>query len=247
MIPEPRITDLKGRCSFKMKELVQTKRKKINNTKLMQTHIRTNSFLKHLLAALILGAAFLGPKAHATGEAIPFYGIDISNAIVGFSTNGVGFEFVPQQTIQVTSLGFNGSDLTSSPYLVSLYNASGSLLSSATVTTSSTFFNQTFYQSIAPVTLLAGSTNYIGAGEVLDNFWFGNSVGSAGGGTFSVNSDIDYLTGVNDFVGGLPQSDEGNNFLVDENFQFTVVPEPSVLGQGALGLLLLFARRFWHR
>lgn len=212
----------------------------------MQTPKVTNRFWKSLLAVFILGTAFLSLRAQASNEAIPFYGFN-SNAIVGFSTNGVGFEFVPQQTIQITSLGFNGVDLANSPYLVSLYSANGSVLSSATVTTGSTLFNETYYQTISPITLLAGTTNYIGTAEVLGNDWYGNTVGSAGGGTFLVNPDIDYITGVSDFVGGLPQTDEGNNFLVDENFQFTAVPEPSVLGQGALGLLLLLARRSWRR
>lgn len=207
---------------------------------------KKNHFLKPLLAVLILAAAFLGLNARASNEAIPFYAID-SNAPVNFFTNGVGFEFVPDQNITVNSLGYNGLDLANSPYLVSLYNGSGNLLASTVITTGSTLFNQTLYNSIGGVNLLAGTTNYIGAAELTGNDWIGNTVGAAGNGTFTVNPDINYITGVSDFIGGLPQADQGDNFHVDENFQFTVVPEPTVLGQGALGLLLLFARRFWRR
>lgn len=194
--------------------------------------------MKITFSAISVSLFLLCFTASAQQEAVPSYTL---GPIVGYSTNGAGFAFSPNVSIAVTALGYGGSDLLNYPYQVSLYNSIGNQLATTQVTTGSTLYNQTYYQGITPVDLTAGNTYYIGAVEVGDpsgNEWVGNVAGS-----FSVNSDITYLNGGTDFVSGIPISSVGNNFLVDENFQFTVVPEPSVLCLGAAGLLGIAWRR----
>jgi hypothetical protein len=62
-------------------------------------------------------------------------------------------------------------------------------------------------------------------------------------GSFSINPDINYQVAAFDFVNGDPQTPLLKQFyFVDENFQFEVLPEPSVLCLGAAGLLGMV----WH-
>jgi hypothetical protein len=194
--------------------------------------------MKITFSAISVSLFLLCVSAPAQQEAVPSFTLA---QIAGYSTNGAGFAFSPNVSISVTALGYGGSDLLNYPYQVSLYNSLGSQLATAQVTTGSILYNQTYYQGIAPVALTAGDTYFIGAVEVGNpsgNFWLGNVAGS-----FSVNSDITYLYGGNDFVSGIPTANLGNNFLADENFQFTVVPEPSVLCLGVAGLLGIAWRR----
>jgi hypothetical protein len=196
----------------------------------MRIRIRT-------VVAAFFASASLSCLPASAQEAIPSFS---GGSVVGYTTNGAGFAFSPTTSMAVTALGFGGSDLANYPYQVSLYNASGTQLATAQITTGSPFVNQTYYQGISAVDLTAGAIYYLGAVQVGDpsgNFWVGNVVGDGIGGTFTVNPDINYLNGVADFVSGIPTVQDPNVFFVDENFQFTPVPEPSVLCLGAAGLL----------
>jgi len=80
-----------------------------------------------------------------------------------------------------------------------------------------------------------------------NSVWVGNVVGVDASGTFSVNSDISYLNSAVNFISGIPTVlNSPGDFFVDENFQFTVVPEPGVLGFLALGGFF-FGRRWQSR
>lgn len=117
--------------------------------------------MKNALSCFCVFGYLLCINAFAQNEAIlNYYGA----VALGYAENGAGFIFIPSVSIEVTALGFNGDDLATSPYQVSLYNQNGSRLATATITTGSTLYNQTYYQSIAPVILPAFSTNYIGGG-----------------------------------------------------------------------------------
>jgi PEP-CTERM motif len=195
------------------------------------------SRMKNIVSAISFSVFLYCLTVSAQQEAVPSFSL---GATVGYAANGAGFAFSPNVSIAVTALGFGGSDLVSFPYQVSLYNSLGSQLATTEVTTGSTLYNQTYYQGITSVNLIAGDTYYIGAVEVGNtngNVWAGNIVGINAGGSFSVNSDITYSDGVSGFVSGLPTSNLGDNFPVDENFQFTVVPEPSVLCFSMAGFL----------
>ena len=181
-------------------------------------------------------------------EGIPIYTFG-NVSVVGYAINGAGFAFSPNVPIAVTALGFGGSDLTVNPYQVTLFNSSGTQLATAQVTTGSPFSNQTYYQSISAVNLTAGATYYLQATEAgtTNSVWLGNVVGVDASGTFSVNSDITYLNSAVNFISGIPTVlNSPGDFYVDANFQFTVVPEPGVLGFLALGGLF-FGRRWRSR
>jgi hypothetical protein len=163
----------------------------------------------------------------------------------GYVLNGGGFAFSPNVPIAITALGFGGYDLVNWPYRVSIYDSIGNQLATVIVTTNSTFFNQTYYQSISALDLTAGDTYYIGAGEEGNgDVWVGSPTGSGVGGSFAINPDISYLGYAGGVFTGSPTVQGGQSyFLVDENFQFTVVPEPSVLCLSAAGLLGIAWRR----
>jgi hypothetical protein len=193
--------------------------------------------MKLIHSGFFWGALLYCLTASAQQEAVPSFTLGITAA---FATNGAGFAFSPNVPVAVTSLGFGGNDLASFPYQVSLYDSLGNQLASRKVTTGSTLYNQTYYESITPVDLTAGNTYYIGAVEVGNpsgNYWVGTQVGPSDGGSFSVDPDITYLNGAGVFVSGLPTFNLGNSFPVDENFLFTVVPEPSVLCLSVAGLV----------
>lgn len=194
--------------------------------------------------SILLLCAFVF-SASAQQEAVSFYA---SGDVVGYALNGAGYAFSPNVPIAITALGFNSADLENSAYQVSLYNSNGVQLASAEITTNSTSSNQTYYQSISSITLTAGDLYYLGAGETNANnynVWVGGAAGPSVGGSFAVNPDITYLDAEANFISGIPTNSEGSAyFLLDENFQFTPVPEPSGLYLGVVGLLGL-AR--WRR
>ena len=183
--------------------------------------------------AICAGAALFCLHVSAQQEAIPSYAILPGN-VVGYATNGAGFAFSPTVSIAVTALGFTYGNDTSpfDPYRVSLFDASGNQLATAQVSTANGFHNQTYYQGISAVDLTAGATYYVGAVDVgaSSGYWLGSVVGAVDGSPFSVNPDISYLSGNTGFMppGTIPGTAQGQNYLVGANFEFTVVPEPSV-------------------
>jgi hypothetical protein len=190
---------------------------------------------KRVIVFVFACAGLLCRNAAAQQEAIPSYAPGL---VVGYADNGAGFAFSPNVNIDVTALGYAGdstSDILSEPYQVSLFDSSGNLLASQTITTASVFFNQSYYDAISTVQLIAGQTYYLGAAGLNNgqNLWVGEAVGTGFGGSFSANSDISYLYGVNGILppGGLPGSSQGNVYLIGANLMFTVTgtPEPSTL------------------
>jgi Domain of unknown function (DUF4082) len=180
--------------------------------------------MKRIFCATIGLFLFFAPKGSAT-EAI--YNFGTFQNIVGFALGAAGFGFSPTSDLQVTSLGFaQNTDIAINPYTVSLWDSTGDLLASAVVTSSDPSFNQSFYQAITPVTLQAGNTYFIGAGETAVGIWAGN-VNNVG--DFSVAPEITYLgtaTGANIWQG--LQADSSSQLLVGPDFQYSVpTPEPS--------------------
>jgi hypothetical protein len=203
-----------------------------------------NIILSTLLGCLSLFCL----KAVAQEEAVPAFSTNgVAVPYLGYS-NGAGYEFSPNVEIAVTALGFGGMDLGNYPYQVSIYTKPANVtetVATAEVTTSSTFYNQTYYQSVTPVDLFPNQQYFIEASAVGDSLWVGAAISDQPqGGSFSVNSDIKYESAGNDFINGIPQNIFPQFvFFTDENFQFTVVPEPSILCLAAAGL----AGMIWHR
>jgi hypothetical protein len=189
-------------------------------------------------------------NASAQQEAIPSFR---PGGVAGYATNGAGFAFSPLVPIAVTALGFCGSDFGSYPNQISLFNASGAQLASVQITTNGFLHNRTYYQSIPPLDLAVGATYYLGAEAVgpPTNHWQGAvidpSLGGSLGGRFAVNPDISYLTDAAGFmppgtVSGTSTPNPGV-FLAAANFEFTVVPEPSVLSISLPALLAIALAR----
>jgi hypothetical protein len=199
--------------------------------------------MKTIAFALVVSATFSSLRASAQQEAIPFF---TGGSAVGYADNGAGYAFTPVDPMVVTALGFGGANLAQYPFQVSLYSSLGTQLASATITTGSTFYNQTYYETVLPVILTPGSTYYLGAeAPGAGNIWLGNVIGPTGG-SFTVNPYINYVTADVGFMspGTVPGTPSGGAgyFFVDENFQFTtVVPEPSILGLVAAGGGLMLA------
>jgi hypothetical protein len=198
--------------------------------------------LDWMVAALVLCA---GAQAQAA-EAISDYGAGIAG---GYADGGAGFAFTPLENMEVTSLGYSQNIMTnftdySGAAQVSLWDSAGDLLSTALVKDTASTFNQSYYQTVSPVTLEAGETYYIGGVIPANGLW----EGSESIGTFSVSPDITYLGvayGTNLWQGLQP--DTTGELTEGPDFQYTqtAVPEPSVLALGGLGLatLALSARK----
>jgi hypothetical protein len=198
--------------------------------------------LDWMVSALVLCA---GAQAQAA-EAISDYGAGIAG---GYAYGGAGFAFTPLENMEVTSLGYSQNILTnftdySGAAQVSLWDSAGDLLSTALVKDTASTINQSYYQTVSPVTLEAGETYYIGGVIPANGLW----ESSASIGTFSVSPDITYL-GVaygTSLWQGL-QPDTTGELTEGPDFQYTqtAVPEPSVLALGGLGLatLALSARK----
>jgi hypothetical protein len=188
--------------------------------------------MKTMFSAILVSASLLGLAASAQQEAIPSYTPDGPG---GYATNGAGFAFTPLVPIAVTALGYNGADLPVQPYVVGLFDSTGLQLASVLATASGTFYNQTYYQSISPVDLTVGQTYYLGAvGLTNGNYWKGLSSF-----TFTTNPDISYLGYATDFMPPATFPTEPiatDAYLVGANLEFTVIPEPSVLGLAGVAL-----------
>ena len=180
-----------------------------------------------LLAAA--GGLLVGLPA-AAWEAIPSY--FIGKTYSGYFFGGAGFAFMPQTNLAITSLGFCGPDVTNEPVRVALWNTNGQQLVSAIVTTNSTFVNQTHYQSITPLALLAGQTYYLSSVGTRSGLWEGYTVPAPdGGGGFTVASDLSYLasaTGTNS-AGNFPGTLGSPTVLtIGPNFVYSVLTHPLI-------------------
>jgi hypothetical protein len=193
------------------------------------------------------------------------------NSSQSFTTgNTIGYTFqVGANNLSVNQLG-NSGGMGQGSFNVGLWDGSGSLLASTTVSLTSSF-QRFLWNSISPVTLQSGQ-NY--------------TIGSVGNGYLSQNADVGTATGLSSYVsivgagiGGndgytspsvytltypnsrMPYGINGSgNVIVGPNMQFTaipnptpvpestpdVIPEPStyaLFGLGALVLIVAYRRK----
>ena len=199
-----------------------------------------------------LGNWLVGVFVFCAGARLPaqeaisdYYG---TSGGAGYANGGSGFGFKPLANISVISLGYSQIGLASyyapDPVQVSLWDSTGDLLTTALIfTDTDSTFNQSYYQTVYPVTLDAGVTYFIGSGDPEQNgVWAG---GLTVGSTFSISPDITYLgvaVGANIWDGLQP--DSTTYLTVGPDFQYIEIPEPSAL---ALGGLISCCFAFWSR
>ncbi len=189
-------------------------------------------------AAIALGAF----SAHAGTAALGF------DQTTGSTLNNppftLGWDFRTTGSLQVDALGFFDDSLNglADSHEVGLWNSSGTLLASATVAagTVDPLTAQFRYVNIAPVTLAAGQTYYIGALFLDGN---DNVVFPGTGGTVTTNPLIVY--GQSTYADSSstltdPTIEFGQNGFFGPNFLLSAVPEPAswalmILGFGMIG------------
>ena len=196
--------------------------------------------MKLALSATVLAVTF-AVRVQAT-EAI----LTDSPNEVGFSQGTAGWTFQPLTDISVTALGAFQDAVTNTPAIeVGLWNATGTLLASNTITTASLLVDQSMYESITPVTLMAGQTYYLGAfGGPLAVTVYDPTVGP---GSVTLASELQLGAAVSSTnnVFEFPIGDQGSpgSSVLVPNFEFTVVPEPTTLCLLGGGLFIFTARR----
>lgn len=199
---------------------------------------------KKLLSAVAF--AVLSSAALHAG-ATPTSGITVSGGNEGIFDGPwtLGYQFKATGAITVTALGAYdlGGDGFAVSHDVGLWDASGNLLASTTVSSSDALTDMFRYHSISGVDLTAGETYYVGA----DNYGYG-------GDPYLLDADITNSAGATYLTGAYNASDTlafpvftfdahgyfGGNFQYGETSN---VPEPASLGLIAAGMLGLTALR----
>ena len=185
--------------------------------------------MKFLLSLAALAATCTG-LAQGPSEAI--LGYEASGVIVYAPT--LGWTFQTTSAFAVTQLGCLAKvfedylDVTS--VQVGLWNDSGLLVASNSITPGSRLFNQTRYESITPVALASGQVYHLGV--YYPGFNLGLDVaGPTIGGSVSAAPEIQ-VDGVafatNGFASPVAQSGTAGSIVAGPNFRFQSVPTLSI-------------------
>lgn len=212
--------------------------------------------MKHLKVFLTVGLArpisalaiLLSVGGMCRGSSIAFSYTGNTNTAI-FGNNSYGFQFTPLVNIIVDSLGYIdvGQNGLAAGHQAGIWNSSGTLLTSATLTTGTLEGPvldgaQFTYTPITPIMLSAGSTYTIGAEyDSADQIFydFSGSQTSAAPSLLSVSSAGFYV--VNQGFAE-PTSSIGNHYDI-VNFTASAVPEPSSLALAGLWLAVSAVRR----
>ena len=172
---------------------------------------------------------FFAGAAMAQSPAVTsFTGASTFGSING-TDQTLGFSFVPTAAIQVSALGVwneTAPAALAQSHQVGLWTASGTLLASATVLTTSPLTGSFRYVSISPVTLFAGQTYVVGS-AITSPYSDEYSRVPVSGGTVTTSSLITIgVSAVNGSAGG---------------FSFPGTSEPVYLGRFGPNLLVAAA------
>ncbi len=185
------------------------------------------------LACVLALAAVAPARADLAAVTLTSYG-DYTNG--GWT---LGFEFSPTANNYVTSLGSFFPGGATDTHGVTIWNTSGTVLATTTVTGNGT---EGFdYTAITPLLLLAGTDYVIGATTLSDDYADEST-------TYTVASGINYIGHVETQTAGVtpifPGTNAGTYSDFGANFKFTpataATPEPAsltMLGLGAVSLV----------
>ena len=208
-----------------------------------------------LSAALLLVAAHM-TNAHGTFEAMlnyagttPSGGYPVFSSIYASINGPIGWTFQPTTAINVNALGaFDYLMSGQSSLRVGLWDASGNLLASQTVSADGGTVGQSHYESIAPLLLLAGETYYVAAYSAsgsLSAVVVTPDVEPNGYATMSPEIQLGQVAYGSGTGFSFPGTTAGNSgyAIIAPNFEFQAVPEPSTLALFGVGIMGWFVAR----
>lgn len=165
-------------------------------------------------ARVALGLAAMATSAGMVHGAIAFTNNSARGLAVGYAIPACAFMFRVNSDIVVTSLGYiNDADATNST--VQLMDASGASLASTHIDASGTVASGFRFQPISPVTLMAGTTNYVIAANDTNGFWLGSTYYDLNGADIRVGSSPEVT-----WLGSLNWADRGNPSKLYRTFFF---------------------------
>jgi hypothetical protein len=202
--------------------------------------------MKFLLSIAVLAATWTG-FAQGTTEAILSYSNNVPiTAPVTDRTAGWTFQMANSEP--VTELGCFAYIFTNYPSIIAiqvgLWNDSGSLLASNSISPGSTLINESRYESITPVSLDPGQTYHLGL-FYSDGTISLDVAGVAAEGTIFSSPAILFLAAASSSAGFAFPAEEPQtqgSIYAGPNFRYGV-PEPSSWLLLSLGGLFLTARR----
>jgi hypothetical protein len=201
--------------------------------------------MKLILSILALAAAWTA-GAQGTSEAI----LNYSSTASGPVSATAGWTFQTAAYINVTDLGCFADVFVNNPVVtkiqVGLWDSAGDLIASNSVSSTSTLYDQTRYESITPVLLSPGANYHIGvfySGGIIGLDVAGASFGGSLSNSLSIQLGALALAG-SGFTSPAEQPGTTGAIYAGPNFRYSGgVPEPSSCLLLGLGGLLLAARR----
>ena len=196
-------------------------------------------FIVAAAIAVAIGTGATSSRGGTADPALDFSSSSSTNDDTGYS---MGYEFTVNQNLTVAALGYYdaggvNSGLTSG-HVVGIYNLSGGLLTSATVTSADPLTGHFRYAAISPISLTAGQSYFVvGVTGTTDDYAWGVN-------GLTVDPAITFLDTyyIASSTLAVPTTSNSDLYLAG-SFELSGVPEPTSLALLGLGASILFARR----